>query len=70
VTRRSDHCPPTMTCLGAAQAERISATDMSCLCVAICQVFPHSSLTMARRSPYGMSVGASIETAFASIARV
>jgi hypothetical protein len=69
VTRRSYRCPATKTCLGAVQAERISAAEMSCLCVAICHVFPHPSLTMARRSPYGMSVGSSIETAFASITR-
>jgi len=39
-------------------------------CVAICHRFPHSSLTVARRSPYGVSVGSSIEAAFAAIARL
>ena len=40
------------------------------LCVAICQVFPHSSRTIARLSPYGVLVGSSIEAALAAIARL
>jgi len=37
--------------------------------VAICQVLPHASSTMQRRSPYGMSAGASTERAPAASAR-
>ncbi len=38
-------------------------------CVAICQSSPHVSLTIARRSPYGISLGSSSDSAPASNAR-
>lgn len=47
----------------------VAATHGLCLYVAICHVFPQGSLTVARLSPYGVSVGSSIDTAFASMAR-
>lgn len=36
---------------GAAQSGRMGRAEKWCLCVAICHVFPQSSLTIARLSP-------------------